>query len=275
MSRRVAALLTVSVFALGCGSDPAPVAGVVTGAAGGISIDVENIAPDRFDDAAAEPILVYPVKFVCGEAGAGSRHAPGSYRTVINVLNLSQFKVTVQWRFTNFQTAFPGASAELPSRGSMMMDCDFIQRQFAGSADLSDVLEGFVIIEDLNSTRMVRASAVYTALHKQLHDRPDLVPVRTAPHYCDTDDGELFVTVRNQGDVAAGPSTTRVQFEGSSPVDLATPALDPGEQVRLDGVELPDGEGRFPFTIEVDRGRVVPEVNELNNVARGACLLAE
>jgi len=250
--------------------------GVTAGAAGS-SVDVEYIAPDRFDDIAREPILVYPVKFVCGEAGIDSWLTPGSYRTVINVANLSNFKVTVQWRFTNFQHAFEGASAELPSHGSMSLDCDFILDQFAReNADLSDVLEGFVIIEDLLSTRAIRVAAVYTNLHKQLHDRPDLVPVRTADRFCDLDEQRrLRVTIRNQGEKAADPSTARVELLGLTTHNLATPALDPGQQAQLEPVPLPRGEGTFRFRIEADAGAAVAESNEFNNRVRGSCLIVE
>ena len=259
-------LLPIILLLAGC-------AGVTAGAAG-TSIDVENIAPDRFDDVGADPILVYPTKFVCGEATADSWHTPGSYRTVINVLNLSQFQVTIRWRFTNFQHAFPGASALIPSNGSLAMDCDFILRQFVVVTDVSDVLEGFVVIEDPESTNAIRVSVVYTALHKQLHDRPDLLPVRTADRFCSIDDdGRLVVTIRNQGEEAAAPSTTRVQFEGQQAAVLATPALNPGQQAVLAPVSLPTGEGFHPLTIVADSGMQVPESNEANNTARGGCLI--
>lgn len=267
-------LLPVALFTLvvaGCEEPPA------TAGAAGSSIDVEYIAPDRFDDVAAEAILVYPAKFVCGEAGIESRHTPGSYRTVINVQNLSAFLVTVQWRFASLGHAFEGASARLPSHGTMVLDCDFILDQFArANADLSDVLEGFVILEDLDSTRAIRVAIVYTNLHKQLHDRPDLIPVRTAERFCDLDEQRrLRVTIRNQGERRSDPSTTRVVILGLTTHNLATTALDPGQQVQLTTPPLPGGEGTFRFTIDADGAGVIAESNELNNRARGSCLIVE
>ncbi|MGH7570743.1 MAG: CARDB domain-containing protein [Gemmatimonadota bacterium] len=265
------ALALLPLFFAGCDELP------VTAGAAGSSIDVEYIAPDRFDDVAAEPILVYPAKFVCGEAGSDSWHTPGSYRTVINVANLSAFQVTVQWRFASLGHAFEGASARIPSHGTMVLDCDFILDQFASAnADLSDVLEGFVVLEDLESTRAIRVAVVYTTLHKQLHDRPDLIPVSTADRFCDLDDQRrLRVTIRNQGERRADPSTTRLELRGVTTRDLATPALDPGQQAQLEPVALPRGEGTFRFRIDADVAGFVAESNELNNRARGSCLIIE
>lgn len=247
-----------------------------TGAgAGGTSIDVEYVRGERFDDAAADPITVFPAKFVCGEAVNDSQLTPGSYRTVINILNLSQFQKNIQWRFTDSQNAFPGASALIPSKGSIAMDCEFILRQFAGATNVDGVLEGFVVIEDLASTGVVRVSVVYTSLHKQIHDRPDLLPVRTADKFCElNDDRELIVTIRNQGEVRAPVSRTSVRFEGAATgASLLTPALNPGEQTALTTIAIPAGEGVHRFTIQADAGGQVAEVNEINNVVQGSCLI--
>jgi hypothetical protein len=264
----VGMVLVGGVLLTGCEQE------VVTAGAAGASIDVEYIAPDRFDDAAADPILVYPAKFVCGEATIGSRFTPGSYRTVINVLNLSQFALSVRWRFTNFQHAFAGATAQLAPNGSLVMDCDFIVRQFASVTNVDDVLEGFVVIEDPEETKGARVSVVYTALHKQLHDLPDLKPVRTADRFCARDDdGRLLVTIENRGERPAQSSVTRVQFEGSSALNLTTPELDPGQSAILEPVPIPSGEGFHPLTISADFQTSVRESNELNNIARGGCLI--
>lgn len=252
----------------------APGAAATTAGAAGSSIDVEYIALDRFDDVAADPISVYPVKFVCGEATASSWHTPGTYKTVINILNLSRFQKEIQWRFTNYQEAFEGASALIPSHGSIAMDCEFVVRQFATVTDVSEVLEGFVVIEDLVENGPIRVAVVYTTLHKQLHDRPDLIPVAVAKRFCDLDDQRrLLVTVRNQGELASNATQTSVRISESSPVLLTTPALAPGDSVTLQPVALPQDEGFEAITIHVDNVEIVAETNEFNNIGHGGCTL--
>jgi subtilase family serine protease len=103
---------------------------------------------------------------------------------------------------------------------------------------------------------------------------PDLVPVPDAQgSFCKRKDGNLIVTVANQGSTGAGPSTTRVDFGAHGVIDRPTPALAAGASVDLlfpipPGCFDPDCE----FRIVVDVNNVVAESNEGNNFASGVCV---
>jgi hypothetical protein len=157
-------------------SPAAPTAG-----AAGLGVDVEYIEPQRFRDPGGSEQIYFPTKFVCGAPEDGGRAAPASYETLINVINLSRFQGNIGWFFVTVGQTVTGAQAQLPSRGSLVMDCAFIRNNLilAGVA-LEPFFEGLVLIEDLTAEPNMRVAAVYSLLHKQLHDLPDMRPVETA-----------------------------------------------------------------------------------------------
>ena len=68
----------------------------------------------------------------------------------------------------------------------------------------------------------------------------DLIPVPMADppnapgSFCKLrDNNTLLITIRNQGVIAAGPSSTQVQFEKGQPVPSMTPGLAAGQSVEL------------------------------------------
>src|SRR5262245_14413150 len=248
----------------------------------GMGMDVEYVAPQRFRDPGDKTRVWFPVKFVCGETGTGDVLAPGSYGTLINVINLSKFKTHIGWWFSagSGPAGFAGAQAEIQSHGTLVMDCDFILRNLqANGVDVGSFTEGFVSIEDLNTADMgempTRVTVVYSSLHKQIHGLPDLIPRETKPNYCERDDqGRLIVTIRNQGEAAAPASTTRVVINNRETVERATPPLAVGQEAALEPIPMPPaGEGTLPFTIMADVTESVSEMNEPNNKAYGGCLI--
>ncbi|MBM2840120.1 MAG: hypothetical protein HW412_648 [Bacteroidetes bacterium] len=247
----------------------------VTAAAAGLGFDVEYIEPQKFRDPGDITRVYFPVKFVCGEIETNDGFVPASYRTSINVQSLSKFKVKIGWRFVTIHKTIIGAQAEIPSYGSLVMDCDFIVNNLVSSGvAVGSFIEGFVLIEDLQHETTVRVAAVYSVLHKQLHELPDLVPVETATGFCKSDaKGGLIVTVKNKGEKAAPASTARITFKGFSPVDRFTKALAVGEQVDLEPVDIPvtTEEGTLTFVITVDIYNQIRETNEANNTVIGAC----
>lgn len=278
------ALLTLTGFYSGGGageeSSAAHDGPSMTAAAAGGSIDVEYLNGESFKDLGGDEKFVYPAKFVCGEAVEDDWLVPATYKTVINVLNLSRFSVNFQWSFSTFDASnsIDGATAQLGNRSSLVMDCDFILRNLAAqNVDVTGLTEGFVYIEDLIPTKAIRVAVVYSMLHKQRHDRPDLVPVRKDPRFCTLDEnGRLLVTIANIGEIPAEVSTTHVTFDSRQPVALATPTLDPGEEVKLQPVEIQrDGEGPVVITINADAESVVLESNEANNRAIGSCVFID
>ncbi|KZL17619.1 FG-GAP repeat protein [Pseudovibrio axinellae] len=120
---------------------------------------------------------------------------------------------------------------------------------------------------------------------------PDDAPGTFPQNYCGplpagspVQDVQLHLRVRNQGDAAAGASTTRVIFSPSSQfdpivgtVDLATPALAAGA-AHQHLVDIPDGcfpgsgSGcNFRITADAAEPEQVIESNEANNVDQSGC----
>jgi hypothetical protein len=276
-SRALLVLLGLAPLAAGYGpgwQQPVSPAAPTAGAAG-LGVDVEYIEPQTFRDPGSAEQIYFPTKFVCGASEQSGRVVPASYETLINVINLSSFQARIGWFFVVVGDSITGAQALIPSRGSLAMDCDFIRTNLvlAGVA-VDSFFEGFVLIEDLNGRILVRVAAVYSVLHKQLHDLPDLRPVETAASLCRLDDQRrLIVTIENVGQTMAPESVTRIAFAGEGTVSRATAALDPGEQVDLTPIPLGSGEGVHTFTITADFPKAVLEANEFNNEAVGRCTI--
>lgn len=243
--------------------------------AAGLGVDVEPIAPESFKDPGGRKRTVFPAKFLCGATDPRGRLAWGEYRTLVNLLNLSAFIVQFKATFVTDQGFVEGPVTNIPSHRSASIDCDAIRSALmAAGLPTGPFVEGFVVVDDPQH-RPLRVTAVYSALHKQVHGLPDLLPVETVPGYCRRDDqGRLVVTVRNQGEAAAPASTTRLVFDGQAPVDLATPPLGLGAQADLAPVPLPfRGEGTVGFRITADAPAAVGENDELNNSALGLCVV--
>lgn len=250
------------------------------GIGAGMGFDVEYISPQRYRDPGDKTRAWFPVKYVCGETQPGERLVEATYSTLINVLNLSKFKVRIGWWFA----AGPGpgkqgAQAVIESHGSLFMDCPFIIRNLhLFGLNVGPFVEGFVAIEDLNDAGTertpTRVTAVYSSLHKQVHNLPDLLPRQTERNYCRSDtEGRLIVTIRNQGEANAPPSTTRIALASGEAFDRSTPALAVGAEANLEPVPIPRREGTVVFTIAADAMGVIREMNEPNNTAIGHCLI--
>jgi hypothetical protein len=260
-----------------------PVKAQDTGIGVGLSFDVEYIMPQRYREPGGRTRALFPVKYVCGETQPTDRLVPGTYRTVINVLNLSTFATEVGWRFSSGfgRPGIVGARARIERFGSFFMDCPFIIRnlQRAG-VEVGSFIEGFVTIEDLNDSRTertpTRVAATYSVLHKQVHNLPDLLPIQRERTWCRLDNqGRLIVTIRNQGEASAPLSITRVAIDAGASFSRITPTLAPGSQADLAPIPLPSGEGTVVFTITADAPAAIREMNETNNSAIGVCVLVE
>jgi hypothetical protein len=133
--------------------------------------------------------------------------------------------------------------------------------------------------------------------HDEPRGLPDLIPVAPFPppptnnpghlpqNFCVAPSGpgaarSIRVIVRNQGNAAAGPSVTRVDFINANggviapPATQPAPALGPGDEVAQD-FEIPRGcyagESSCRFRITVDAMNDVGESNEGNNTVDGFC----
>ena len=234
-------------------------------------------------------VFQYAAKFFLGKS-TGTVLAPGVYFTAINVHNPTYS--TVAFRF-KIAVALPGVkpgpvSAFFPARlgpdEALEIDSPDILKRAGANAEF---LKGFVVIESPVELDVV---AVYTASGstgqiETLHTErvparrvelgaPDLIPIPDAKgSFCRRKDSTLTVTVKNQGDGPAGPSTTQVDFLAFGKVTQPTPALAAGASVDLT-FAIPPGcfDPNCEFLITVDLNNEVDESDETNNIAKGACL---
>lgn len=232
----------------------------------------------------------YAVKVVCGK-NEGRVVAPGQYWTAINVHNpfyhdvRFRFKIAVALPHLEEGPISPFYDARLGPDGALEIDCEDI---FERAHTNEDFLKGFVVIQSFEELDVV---AVYTAAGaddavETFHTErvkprrmqvglPDLIPLPGANgDFCQRDEnGNLLVTVHNQGSAAAGPSTTRVDFGAHGVVDLPTPLLTMGAS-HTHTVAIPPGcfDPDCGFRITVDVHNVVAESDEGNNFASGTCL---
>jgi cysteine-rich repeat protein len=108
-----------------------------------------------------------------------------------------------------------------------------------------------------------------------IQSKPDLIP--TAPpnsQFCQRNaQGQLVVSVKNQGTTNAVASMTRVAFNPGGTVLVATPAITAGQTATV-AVDIPGACWNMDcdFTITVDANGAVNEANEGNNSANGLCL---
>jgi hypothetical protein len=233
----------------------------------------------------------YAVKFVCGKSEQRIPVvAPGEYFTAINVHNPNATAVGMRKKFA---IALPGEKAgpiskffdaRLAPDEAFEIDCLDI---FQLTSSTASFIKGFAVIETPQELDIV---AVYTAAGRSggvetmdvetvqprrltVVGKPDLVPVPDASGtFCRLRDGQLVVTVKNQGTADAGPSVTRVDFSSGS-VSQPTPPIPAGGSVDL---LFPIPAGCFQpdcfFRITVDSTNIVDESNEGNNTASGFCL---
>lgn len=130
------------------------------------------------------------------------------------------------------------------------------------------------------------ALAVFLGCPGPQIEKADLLPERRSGSsgsegFCRRDStGNLIVRVRNQTNIGAGPTATRVQFPNNPPQTLPTPPIGGGASA---DVAFPIPAGCFSpdcgFTIAVDANNQVdeshgttPDNHETNNVAQGICI---
>jgi hypothetical protein len=235
--------------------------------------------------------LQYAAKFVCGKSD-GDELAPGVYFTAINVHNPTGRDVKFSKKFAlpgrepeeSGETPKEPIGAQLKPDATLEIDCPDI-RAHTGVHD--GFLKGFVVLESDVELDVV---AVYTAAGadgqvETLHTEripprrgqaglPDLIPLPDpGKGFCNRDEqGNLIVTVKNQGSADAGASTTTVHFAPGGPLAQPTPPIPAGGTVNL---TFPIPQACFDpdcqFRIIVDSASQVAESDETNNIASGTC----
>jgi hypothetical protein len=235
------------------------------------------------------PAFQYSAKFLCGKPEADEL-APGVYFTAINVHNPADRDVGVRKK-----VAIAGAregpgpvsdffDARLGPDEALEIDCPDIR---AHAPVDTGFIKGFLVIESDIELDVV---AVYTAagsdgqvetLHtervppRRAHGGlADLVPRPDAEgNFCRRDEqGNLVVTVMNQGSADAGASTTAVTFALGGTFSQPTPAIPAGGLVDL-AFAIPPVcfNPDCDFRIVVDAAHQVTESDEGNNFAAGTC----
>lgn len=134
---------------------------------------------------------------------------------------------------------------------------------------------GNVAVELLDAIHAIHQSEVRKA-PRQSDLVPLPTPASTGPQgFCRRNDqGQLLVTIYNQGVGVAGATKTRVVFANASPADVDTPAITAGSSAEV-VVNIPgacfNASNNCSFTLGVDATSVAPESNEINNNAAGIC----
>ena len=243
------------------------------------------------------PAFQYAAKFVCGRSD-GDVVARGDYFTAINVHNPTDRRIELRKKFAIAlprQQSGPVSEFTLTQLGpdeALEIDCPEIRERTDSEADF---LKGFTIIESDVELDVV---AVYTVASvdgetealeiERVPPRrqgvevelPDLVPVNPNPQqgplgFCRRDDqGNLIVTVKNQGTADAPASITMVIFSPGGSFPLPTPAIPAGFSVDLPPLSIPGHcfDPDCDFTIIVDANNQVTESDKGNNTASGTCL---
>lgn len=234
----------------------------------------------------------YAATFLCGKTD-GVELAPGVYFTAINVHNPAERAVRFRKKFalSGREPEEPGPvsdffPARLAADATLEIDCPDI-RAHAPAPEELEFLKGFVVLESDVELDVV---AVYTAAGgdgqvETLHTErvpprrgqgglPDLIPLADPRKgFCKRDEqGNLIVTVKNQGSADAGASTTTVHFLPGGPLSLPTPPIAAGGSVDL-FFPIPPAcfDPDCNFRIIVDSASQVPESDETNNYASGTC----
>ena len=232
----------------------------------------------------------YAAKFVCGKPEAGEL-APGAYFTAINVHNPSEHGVRFRKKIAIAgHREKPGPvsrffDAKLGPDQALEIDCPDIRKH----AEVREkFLKGFVVLESEAELDVV---AVYTAAgddgqvetidvervpaRRAQAGLPDLIPLADPKTgFCKRDDqGNLIVTVKNQGSADAGASTTTVVFAPGGTFSQPTPPIPAGGSFNL-LFPIPGAcfDPDCSFRIIVDSGNQVTESNEGNNTASGTCI---
>ena len=256
-----------------------------------------NVSIDPFFfkvEAERKAAFQYAAKFVCGK-GDGRVVAPGTYFTAINVHNpggdaaVFRKKVAIALPSEKPGPVSKFFDAKLGPDEAFEIDCPDILRHAPVRADF---LKGFVVIETDVELDVV---AVYTAAgaSRQIETleiervpargrkpagRADLLPVPSGSSgggFCRRDaQGNLLVTIRNQGPADAPASTTTVEFlPGGGVVSVPTPVIASGKWVDPAPVAMPAAcfAPACGFRITADSATVIDEADETNNRAEGQC----
>jgi len=111
-------------------------------------------------------------------------------------------------------------------------------------------------------------------------EQVDLVPERRPGSqgengFCNGDNSQLFVRVRNQSNIDAIEITqTRVRFPNGVMISLDTPQLAGGSFANVGPFPIPPGcfNADCSFTIEVDATSLLPNEHDHNNLENGICI---
>lgn len=241
----------------------------------------------------------FAVKFECGKASDEEFGvvAQGIYATVINIHDwIGSGGVLEKWAVE----ALPEEKDQLPPTkpqevklrefGAFEIDCREIWRWL--DADVGTFHEGFVHLTSYDWYPAV--VAVYTldsgnldvSMHVQEYEpkhtaaivvgQPDLLPVpdpNPGTGFCKLREGQLTITIKNQGNVDAPASTTHIAFGDGTLVDLPTSALPAGVSADLT-TKIPGTCFRpdCGFEITADSPGAISESDEGNNVGDGFCI---
>lgn len=146
-----------------------------------------------------------------------------------------------------------------------------------GSASVVVIVRRLVRVLSISDTNILDNSCVCGVPPGGM---PDLVPVPVFVGFCNRDSqGRLLITVKNQGTAFAGAFIVEVRFDLGGGLLVSrfvssNGGLLPSESRTLSPIEIPAGcfNSDCDFTIIVDSGHVIPESDEVNNIAVDRCI---
>jgi hypothetical protein len=178
----------------------------------------------------------------------------------VNINNTTGLVIVPGW-------AISGAGTGGPTGTGTLCTLNFTAKPAIddyASIDISDV-----IVSDVNGTSI--PGVTVTGGQVAIGDVPvpdlivfDITATAVTPG---SNDYNISYTIKNQGNLAAGASSTRIVIDGGAPITIACSALNPAsETTSVIGGPFTLSGGSDTIVVTADVGGVVAEGNEGNNV---------
>ncbi len=169
-----------------------------------------------------------------------------------------------------------GGDQHVLRAGVWLDKIDYDKKPGAATGTLSYSLFAILSDDDGLPSHVIRHRATILGLVKTGAPAADLVPVLSGvSDACHREGNQnwLGITVKNQGNLDAGPSLTTVLFANKTYVDEATPAIAAGTTTMLSPILAPGScfTPNCEFRVTIDSKQQVKESNKSNNVAEGQC----
>lgn len=208
-------------------------------------------------------------KMTCGSVNEGSflssyatAHGGGTIPAgAVNINNTTGLVIVPGW-------AISGAGTSGPTGTGTLCTLNFTAK--AAIDDYASIAITDVVVSDVNGNSIPGVTS--TGGQVAIGDVPvpdlivfDITATAVTPG---SEDYNISYTIKNQGDLAAGASSTRIVIDGGAPITIACSALNPGatETTAVTGGPFTLSGGSDTIIVTADVDNVVAEGNEANNI---------